>query len=183
MAAQLSDIADIRQRARHHVESGAVTRENRADRERVIELLNQVLATELVCILRYKSHYHLARGIESDALRAEFAQHAREAEQHADLVAERIVQLNGAPNFNPEGLAERSRSEFRLGSGLNELIKEDLVAERVAIESYSEIVRWLGDDDITTRIVMEQILKVEEEHAEDMKRLFDRISASRSSLP
>jgi bacterioferritin len=176
MGEMLSDVQEIRDRARRHIESGAITEEYRADRAKVVKVLNEVLATELVCILRYKQHYYTVAGIHSDAVKPEFLQHAQEAEQHADLIAERIVQLNGEPNFNPEGLAARSRSEYTTSSSLTEMIREDLVAERIAVESYSEIIRWLGGDDITTRTVMESILRVEEQHAEDMKKLLGRLT-------
>jgi len=181
MSETLTDVQEIRNRARRHIESGAVTDEYKADRARVVRVLNEVLATELVCILRYKHHYYTAAGIHSDAVKPEFLQHAQEAQQHADLIAERIVQLNGEPDFNPEGLAARSRSEYVTPPTLQEMIREDLVAERIAIESYSEIIRWLGGDDITTRIVMESILKVEEQHAEDMKKLLGRLTLVKSN--
>jgi bacterioferritin len=130
-----------------------------------------VLATEIVCVLRYKFHYYMASGINSEPVKSEFLQHTIEEQQHADWVAERINQLGGKPNFNPEGLATRSHSEYAEGSDLRTMIREDLMAERIAIESYSEIVRWLGNDDPTTRKVIEDILKAEEEHADDMATL------------
>jgi bacterioferritin len=173
---RISSVQDMRKRARQHIESGAVTEEYHANRAEVIGILNQALATELICILRYKSHYYCASGINSEAVRTEFQQHAQEAQQHADAIATRIVQLNGAPDFNPEGLIFRSRSEFKLGSTLTEMIKEDLIAERIAIEFYSEIIQWLGDNDLTTRKVMQEILAVEAQHAEDMKNLLNRLS-------
>lgn len=169
----LPNAQELRDHARHHVESGAVTEEYLANRQQVITVLNQVLATELVCILRYKSHYYRASGLQSRAIRTEFLEHAREAEQHADQVATRIVQLNGAPDFAPEGLTSRSRSEFATGRNLREMIKEDLIAERIAVEFYSAIIRWLGDSDLTTRKVMQEILAIEAQHAEDMKVLFE----------
>jgi bacterioferritin len=173
---RISSVQDMRKRARQHIESGAVTEEYHANRAEVIGILNQALATELICTLRYKSHYYCASGINSEAVRTEFQQHAQEAQQHADAIATRIVQLNGAPDFNPEGLIFRSRSEFKLGSTLTEMIKEDLIAERIAIEFYSEIIQWLGDNDLTTRKVMQEILAVEAQHAEDMKNLLNRLS-------
>jgi bacterioferritin len=173
---RISSVQDMRKRARQHIESGAVTEEYLANRAEVIKILNEALATELVCILRYKSHYYCASGIHSEAVKAEFQQHSQEAQQHADVIATRIVQLNGAPDFNPEGLSFRSRSEFKLGSTLVEMIKEDLIAERIAIEFYSEIIQWLGDDDLTTRKVMQEILAVEAQHAEDMKSLLSHLS-------
>lgn len=173
MSQFVSDIKSIRERARRRMQDGAVTGSYKADRERVIGVLNEVLATEIVCVLRYKRHYFMARGVDAEAVKAEFSQHANEEQQHADWVAERITQLGGEPNFNPEGLAHRSHSEYAPGSDLQSMIREDLVAERIAIESYSEIIRWLGDDDPTTRRLIEDILKVEEEHAEDMATLLD----------
>jgi bacterioferritin len=142
----------------------------------VVTVLNEALATELVCILRYKSHYYCASGIQSEAVKAEFQQHAQEAQQHADMIAARIVQLNGAPDFNPGGLTSRSRSEFKPGTTLVDMIREDLVAERIAVEFYSEIIRWLGDSDLTTRKVMQEILAVEAQHAEDMNSLLARLA-------
>jgi bacterioferritin len=178
MKEPLSDVRDIQQRARTHIESGAVTDEYKADSAEVVRILNEILATELICMLRYKSHYYLASGIHSDAVKREFFQHSKEAQQHADLVAQRIVQLNGAPDFNPAGLSTRSRAGFDNPPTLTEMIKEDLIAERIAIETYSEFVRWLGDEDITTRKLMEDILTVESEHAEDMKHLLLRVAAA-----
>jgi bacterioferritin len=171
----ISDVKTIRERARQHMEHGAVTESYKANREQVIKVLNDVLATELVCVLRYKRHYYMATGIDSEAVKDEFLQHANEEQQHTDWVAERIVQLNGEPNYNPEGLATRSHSEYKPGTDLVSMIREDLVAERIAIESYSEIARWLGTDDPTTRKLIEDILKVEEQHAEDMKSMLDRV--------
>ncbi len=171
----LSSIAEIRARARRHLESGAVTEEYKADRAQVIRILNELLATELVCMLRYKSHYFNAAGIHADAVKAEFLQHAREAQQHAESIANRIVELNGEPDFNPRDLAARSRSEFRSPPGLIEMIRDDLVAERIAVESYSEVARWLEQEDITTARLMKEILTVEERHATDMKKFIARL--------
>jgi bacterioferritin len=171
----LSSIAEIRQRARKHLEMGAVTDEYKADRNEVIRILNELLATELICVLRYKSHYYNASGIHADAVKPEFLQHAQEAQQHADLLAKRIIELNGAPDFNPAGLAQRSRSEFSQPRGLIDMIHDDLVAERIAVESYSEVARWLGAADPTTCKILLDILAVEEEHAMDMKRLIARL--------
>src|SRR5215831_2412355 len=159
----LSDIQTLRERARRHIQEGAVTENYRGDRTSVIRILNEALATEIVCVLRYKRHYFMASGIHAQAVAQEFLQHADEEQQHADLIAERITQLNGEPNFNPEGLATRSHSEYVEGVSLIEMIQEDLVAERVAIESYAEIVRYLGNDDPTSRRLMEEILAKEEE--------------------
>jgi len=167
----LSDIEEIRARARKKMDDGAVTEGYLADREKVISVLNEVLATEIVCVLRYKRHYFTASGINAEPIAEEFMQHAQEEQTHADLVAKRIMQLGGEPDFNPEGLATRSHSQYVEGHNLVDMIREDLVAERVAVESYSEIIRWLGNDDPTTRRVMEEILEKEEEHADDMVTL------------
>ena len=167
----LSDVETLRRRAREHIERGAITDAYGADRERVIAVLNQALATELVCVLRYKRHYYTAQGIDSAAAAAEFLQHANEEMGHADMLAARIIQLQGEPDFNPEGLATRSHAEYVEGNDLLDMIREDLVAERVAIASYQEIARWIGDKDPTTRRVIEAILAVEEEHAEDLLTL------------
>jgi bacterioferritin len=171
----VTDIQELRRRARHHIEHGAVTDGYRADRETVIRVLNEVLATELVCVLRYKRHYYMADGIHAQPVAQEFLEHANEEQGHADLAAERIVQLGGAPNLNPEGLATRSHSEYIEGTSLLDMIREDLVAERIAVESYNEIIRYLGDDDPTTRTMMERIMANEEEHAEDMKTLLESL--------
>src|ERR1700720_3182992 len=172
----LTDVKKLRDSARKNMEKGAVTDSYKADVKQVLKVLNDVLATELVCVLRYKRHYYMATGINSESVKAEFLQHANEEQQHADMVATRITQLNGSPNFNPEGLASRSHSEYAEGTDLVSMMKEDLFAERIAIESYSEIVRWLGTDDPTTRRMIEEILKMEEEHAEDLKSLLDKMS-------
>ncbi|MEA2327295.1 MAG: bacterioferritin [Thermoanaerobaculia bacterium] len=164
----LTDVQELRRRARQHIEEGAVTDAYRADRETVIKLLNEALATEIVCVLRYKRHYFMAQGIHADPIAQEFLQHANEEQGHADQIASRIVQLGGAPNLNPEGMLMRSHSEYVEGQNLLDMIKEDLVAERVAIDSYTEMIRYVGDDDYTTRRMLEGILAVEEEHAEDL---------------
>jgi bacterioferritin len=161
----VSDIAEIRRRARHHIENGAVTDAYKADRETMIRVLNEALATEIVCVLRYKRHHYMAAGIHAQAVAAEFLEHANEEQQHADMIAERIVQLGGAPNIGPEGLAMRSHSQYVEGTTLVDMIREDLVAERIAIDSYSEIIRYLGTNDPTSRRVLEEILVKEEEHA------------------
>jgi len=171
----LTDIEEIRRRARHHMERGAVTEGYRADRGAVVQILNQALATELVCVLRYKRHYYMASGIHAQSVAEEFLEHAKEEQEHADRIAERITQLDGEPDFNPEGMLSRSHSEYVEGSNLVEMLKEDLVAERVAIDSYGEIVRYLGDNDPTSRRLMEDILAKEEEHADDMKTLLETI--------
>ena len=167
----LSDIQELRRRARRHIEQGAVTEGYKADRGTVVQLLNEALATEIVCVLRYKRHYYMASGIHAAAAAAEFLQHASEEQSHADQIAQRITQLDGEPNFNPEGLASRSHSEYVEGGTLVDMIREDLVAERVAIESYGEMIRYLGNNDPTTRRMLEGILAKEEEHAEDMSNL------------
>jgi bacterioferritin len=171
----VSDIKNIQQRARQHIASGAVTNANEASADEVVKVLNEVLATELVCALRYKRHYYAAQGIHSEAVKAEFLEHSHEEQQHADEVAARITQLNGEPDLNPETLMKRSHSQYDHEQDLVAMIKEDLVAERIAIETYLEIVRWLGDEDPTTRRVIEGILAKEEEHAEDLVNLLDRI--------
>jgi bacterioferritin len=171
----LSDIQEIRRRARKHIEKGAVTENYKADLETSLRVLNEALATEIVCVLRYKRHHFMAAGIHAQAVAAEFLEHANEEQSHADQIAARIIQLNGAPNFNPEGLLMRSHSEYIEGQTLREMIQEDLVAERIAIESYSEIIRYFADKDPTSRRLMEEILAKEEEHAEDMKTLLERV--------
>ena len=176
MSEFVTDVKAIRERARKHMEAGAVIEGYKADRGAVVKVLNTVLATELVCTLRYKRHYFTASGINSEAVKEEFQQHATEEQEHADWVAERITQLDGEPDFNPAELAGRSHSQYVEGKGLVDMIKEDLIAERIAIESYSEIVRWLGDKDPTTRILIERILEKEEEHADDMANLLRKMS-------
>jgi bacterioferritin len=171
----VADIEEIRRRARQHMERGAVTEGYRGDRETVVQILNQALATELVCVLRYKRHYYMASGIHSQAVAAEFLEHANEEQTHADRIAERITQLDGAPDFNPAGLLARSHSEYVAGETLTDMLREDLVAERIAIDSYAEIVRYLGDNDPTSRRVMEEILAKEEEHAEELKTLLETL--------
>jgi len=171
----LTDVSEIRRRARKNIEKGAVTSGYKADVKRVVAVLNDVLATEIVCVLRYKRHYFTASGINAKGVAAELLQHANEEQGHADSVAERIVQLGGSPNLNPEGLATRSHSQYDEKAALVDMIREDLIAERIAIETYSEIIRWLANDDPTTRLLIEDILKVEEEHAEDMSTLLQTL--------
>ncbi len=171
----LTDVKTLRERARRHIEQGAVTEGYKADRETVIKVLNEALATEIVCVLRYKRHYFMASGIHAEGVAAEFLQHANEEQGHADQIAQRIVQLGGEPNFNPEGLLSRSHAEYVEGDTLIEMIKEDLVAERIAIDSYREIIQYLGNDDPTTRRMMEGILAMEEEHAEDLVSLLTEL--------
>jgi len=164
----LTDVRTLRERARQHIEEGAVTPAYKADRATVVKLLNDALATEIVCVLRYKRHYFMAQGIHADPIASEFLTHANEEQGHADQIAGRIIQLGGAPNFSPEGLLSRSHSEYVEGTTLVDMIKEDLVAERVAIDSYNEMIRYVGDKDVTTRRMLEGILAVEEEHADDL---------------
>jgi len=164
----LTDVQELRRRARQHIESGAVTDGYRGDRETVIKLLNEALATEIVCVLRYRRHYFMAQGIHADPIASEFLTHANEEQGHADQIAARIIQLGGEPNFSPDGLLSRSHSEYVEGNTLIDMIKEDLIAERVAIDSYTEMIRYVGDNDITTRRMLEGILAVEEEHADDL---------------
>jgi bacterioferritin len=173
----LSDIQELRARARRHIEKGAVTENYRADRAAVVKILNEALATEIVCVLRYKRHHYMAAGIHAQAVAEEFLEHAKEEQDHADQIARRIVQLGGEPDLNPDGLLTRSHSEYVEGTTLLDMIREDLVAERVAIESYTEIVRYLGQDDTTSRRLMEEILAKEEEHADDLRTLIESLSA------
>jgi len=173
----LSDIRTLRSRARRHIEKGAVTEGYKADLKTVIKLLNEALATEIVCVLRYKRHFYMASGINAQPVAAEFLQHANEEQVHADQIAARITQLGGEPNFSPEGLATRSHSEYVEGETLLDMIKEDLVAERVAIDSYGEVIRYLGGKDPTTRRMLEGILAMEEEHADDLKTLLEELAS------
>jgi bacterioferritin len=171
----LTDIKTLRERARKHIEKGAVTEGYSADRETVVKVLNEALATEIVCVLRYRRHYFMASGINADSVAAEFLQHSNDEQGHADQIAQRIVQLGGAPNFNPEGLLTRSHAEYVEGETLTDMIKEDLVAERIAIDSYRDIIQYLGNDDPTSRRLMETILAVEEEHADDLVSLLGEL--------
>lgn len=175
----LTDIQTLRERARRHIEEGAVVSEYRADRATVLRLLDEALATEIVCSLRYKRHYFTAHGLVSLSVAQEFLEHAHEEEQHAERFAARISELGGTPNFSPHGLAERSHAEYVEGNTLLEMIREDLVAERIAIESYSEIIQYLGNDDPTTRRLFEDVLAVEEEHAEDLASLVSRLGSEK----
>ena len=167
----ISDVKTLRERARRHIEEGAVTEGYGANREIVLKLLNEALATELVCALRYKRHYYMAEGPQSEAAAAEFLEHAKQEEEHADQIAARIVQLGGEPDFSPDTLTARSHAEYVPGNDLVDMIKEDLVAERIAIDSYREMALFIGEGDPTTRRMLEEILAVEEEHAEDMASL------------
>lgn len=170
----LSDVKELRRRARENMMRGSVTSDYRGDIDQAVDVLNQALATEIVCVLRYKRHYYMSRGIYKDSVAEEFAQHATEEQEHADMIAERITQLGGEPNFNPDGLSKRSHSEYKEGGSMVEMIKENLVAERIAIESYREMIRFFGENDPTSRRMLEQILAVEEEHANDMVDLLQQ---------
>jgi bacterioferritin len=174
----LTDLKTIRERARKHIEQGPVTPGYRGQLDTILRLLNEALATEIVCVLRYKRHFYMASGIHAQSVAPEFQQHAVEEQAHADEIAARIVQLGGEPNFSPAGLADRSHSEYVPGTDLVDMIKEDLVAERVAIDSYSEMIRFIGDSDPTTRRMLEGILAVEEEHADDMRNLLETLGPS-----
>ncbi len=171
----LTDIKTIRKRAREHINQGAVTEGYKADRKAVLKILNEALATEIVCVLRYKYHYFMASGINAKSIAQEFLEHADEEQTHADQIAQRITQLDGTPNMSPEGLLTRSHSEYVEGDDLADMIKEDLVAERIAIESYGEMIRYIGDDDPTTRRMLEGILAMEEEHAEDLSTMLENL--------
>jgi bacterioferritin len=164
----LTDIKTLRERARKHIEQGAITEGYKVDLGTAVKILNEALATEIVCVLRYKRHYYMATGIHSEAVAAEFLQHANEEQGHADEIASRIVQLGGAPDLNPDGLTSRSHAEYVEGETLVDMIKEDLVAERIAIDSYREMIKYFGTDDSTSRRMLEGILAMEEEHADDL---------------
>jgi bacterioferritin len=178
--AALSSIAELRERARQSLDDGAVTPSYSADREQVLRLLNEALATELVCSLRYRHHYFIAQGLAAEAIKQEFLTHAQEEQQHADQLAERIVQLGGDPNFNPSGLAERSHAEYGSGQALADILRDDLIAERVAIESYREMITYVGKNDPTSRRLLESILAVEEEHAEEIASMLSNVGATLS---
>jgi len=167
----LSDIQTLRKRAREHIAQGAVTPGYNADRSVVLRLLNEALATEIICVLRYKRHYFMAQGIHAEGVAAEFLEHANDEQQHADQIAARITQLGGEPDFSPEGLTTRSHAEYVEGDTLEEMIKEDLVAERIAIDSYREMIAYLAEADSTSRRMLEEILAKEEEHADDLANL------------
>jgi len=171
----LTDIKTLRERARKHIEQGAVTEGYSADRETVIKVLNEALATEIVCVLRYRRHYFMASGIHAEGVAAEFLQHSNDEQGHADQIAQRIVQLGGAPNFSPEGLLTRSHAEYVEGETLSDMIKEDLVAERIAIDSYREMIDYVSQNDPTTRQMLIGILATEEEHAEDLSSLLKKL--------
>lgn len=169
----IENIEAIRKRARQHLEQGAVTDSYKADRNAVISLLNDALATELVCMLRYKRHFFMATGLDAEPAAKEFLEHAHEEQAHADALAARIVQLGGEPDFSPNELASRSHAEYVAGESLTEMIREDLIAERIAIDTYGQIIRYIGDDDPTTRRMLEDILASEEEHADELASMLD----------
>lgn len=171
----LTDIKTLRERARQHIENGAVTEGYSANRETAVKILNEALATEIVCVLRYRRHYFMATGIHAESVAAEFLQHSNEEQAHADQIAARIVQLNGAPDFNPAGLLTKSHAEYAEGDTLVDMIKEDLVAERIAIDSYREMIQYFGNDDPTSRRMLEGILAMEEEHADDLVSLLEDV--------
>ena len=175
---KLTTVAVLRERARQHIERGAVTAGYQADSKTVVKMLNDSLATEVVCVLRYRRHHFMARGIHSHAAAAEFLIHSNEEQGHADQLAARIVQLGGEPDFSPASLLSRSHAEYVAGDTLADMIKENLVAERIAIDSYREFIAYLGDQDPTTRRMLESILAVEEEHADDLADLLEHIPAS-----
>jgi bacterioferritin len=168
-----TDLEKIRKQAREKMADGALTGSYSADAERVIDVLNEVLATEIVCVLRYKNHHYMASGINAEPVAAEFLVHANEEQMHADWVCTRIVQLGGTPNLDPEGLATRAHADYMTGENLKQMLEENLVAERIAIDTYLEIIRWLGDDDPSTRRMIEDILKMEEEHADDLAGMLE----------
>jgi bacterioferritin len=177
------DMKEIQRRAREHVEKGAVTPAYRGDLETAIKLLNEALATEIICNLRYRRHHFMAAGIHYQAIADEFMEHAQEEQQHADMIADRIRQLGGAPDFNPQGLLTRSHAQYAEGNSLIDMIKEDLVAERIAIESYMEMIRFFGNDDPTSRRMMEEILAKEEEHADDLSTLLETLDPREPTTP
>ncbi len=176
----LSDVTDLRKRARREIEEGAVTPGYRGDRDVVLKLLNVALATEIVCVLRYKRHFCMADGIHADPVKAEFSEHAKEEMAHADALAERVRQLGGEPDFDPTRLLSKSHTEYQEGEGLVDMIREDLIAERIAIESYGEMIAFVGDTDPTTRRLLEWILGQEEEHADDLADLLRSFDGEKS---
>lgn len=170
----LTDVTEIRRRAREHLSHGPVTPDYEGDVELSIKLLNEALATEIVCVLRYTHHYIAAQGINSESVRQEFLEHAKDEQEHALMISERIDQLGGNPNFDPEGLLSRSASQYVEGANLVEMMREDLIAERIAIQTYQEMVRYFANHDPTSRRMMEKILANEEEHASDLHDLLVR---------
>ena len=179
----IANLTEIRRRARQHLLEGAVTAGYHADRDKVVAMLNEALATELVCVLRYKQHYFVARGIQAEPTAQEFLEHANEEQQHADLIAQRITQLGGEPDFNPAGLSQRSSSEYVEGNTLVQMIEDNLVAERIAIETYHEAIRFVQESDPTTRRLLEEILAKEEEHATELADLLATLDPTRPPTP
>jgi bacterioferritin len=179
----LSQLKDIRERARKQIMEGAVTADYALDRDQAIGILNEALATELVCVARYRFHYFMATGIHSQAIKGEFKEHAAEEQEHADWLCERIKQLGGKPEMNPATLTGRSHSEYKEGTSLADMIREDLVAERIAIETYREIIQYFGEKDPTSRTLMEKILAKEEEHADDMADLLFAVDPGSIKTP
>ena len=167
----ISNIEEIRTRARQKIEQGAVTEDYQLDPDKVVSILNEALATEIVCVLRYRFHYFMATGIHSAAVAEEFLEHANEEQEHADIISRRIKQLGGKPEMNPEVIIQNSHSEYKEGTSLADMIREDLIAERIAIGSYREIINFFGEKDSTSRIMMEKILAKEEEHADELTDL------------
>jgi bacterioferritin len=178
---QLTDVKTLRESARRHVEEGAVTEHYRADRQQVLKLLNDALATEIVCVLRYRQNYFAARGLKAKVAAAEFLEHSNQELEHADSLCERIVQLGGDPDLDPHKVTARSHAEYRIGKTLPEMIKENLVAERIAIDSYREMALFIGEDDPTTRRLLDGILETEEEHADDLKQLLEDGAGSKTA--
>jgi len=172
----LTDVKTLRDRARKHIEQGAITESYTADREQVVKILNDALATEIVCVLRYKRHYYMASGLAAEPIKAEFLEHANEEQAHADSLAERIVQLGGQPNLNPDTLSSRSHAEYVEGNDLRDMVKEDLIAERIAIDSYREMIAYVGEKDSTTRRLLEGILEQEEQHADELSDMLDGLT-------
>jgi len=169
----LTDVSTLRANARKNIEDGAITSTYSADKEVVIKLLNEALATEWVCVLRYYRHYFMASGMLADAVKAEFLEHAQQEQEHANKIAERIVQLGGEPDLNPDTLTKRAHAEYKEGQNLREMVTEDLIAERIAIDSYREMIGYIGDKDTTTKRILESILAQEEEHADEFSDLLD----------
>ncbi len=178
---QLTDVKTLRESARRHVEEGAVTEHYQADRQKVLKLLNEALATEIICVLRYRQNYFAARGLKAKVAASEFLEHSNEELGHADSLCERIVQLGGEPDLDPQKVTARSHAEYRIGKTLAEMIKENLVAERIAIDSYREMAHFIGEDDPTTRRLLESILETEEKHADDLKQLLEDSAGSKTA--
>lgn len=176
----LVNLEEIRARARKQIEDGPITDNYDLDRDRVIAILNAALATEIVCVLRYRYHYYVSSGIHSAAVAQEFLQHSNEEQQHADMLAERITQLGGNPEMNPAVITHVSHSEYKEGESLADMIREDLVAERIAIETYREMVSFFGEKDPTSRRLIEEILAKEEEHADEFAKLLSKIDPAPS---